>query len=70
MRVAAVNVDQVLDIGAGTNKLTTINIPNTTGLWTTTEAVDMKLNKGTQTLRISAPFQRGVALRWFELKSK
>ena len=70
MRVAAVNVDQVLDISAGTNKIATINIPNTTGLWTTTEAVDLKLNKGTQTLRISAPFQRGVALRWFELKSK
>jgi hypothetical protein len=70
IRVAAVNVDQVLDISSGTNKLATIHIPNTTGLWTTTEAVDLKLNKGTQTLRISAPFQRGIAVRWLELKPK
>ena len=70
MRVAAANVDQVLDISSGTNKLATINIPNTTGLWTTTEAVDIKLDKGTQTLRISAPYQRGIAVRWFELKPK
>jgi hypothetical protein len=70
MRVAAVNVDQVLDISSGTDKLATIHIPNTTGLWTTTEAVDLKLNKGAQTLRISAPYQRGIAVRWFELKSK
>ena len=70
MRVAAVNVDQVLDISSGTNKLATINIPNTTGSWTTTEAVDLKLNKGAQTLRISAPYQRGIAVRWFELKLK
>ena len=70
MRVAAANVGQVLDISSGANKLATINIPNTTGLWTTTQAVNMKLDKGAQTLRISAPFQRGVALRWLELKSK
>ena len=70
MRVALVNRDQVLDISAGANRLATISMPNTYGLWTTTQAVDIKLDKGTQTLRISAPFQRGVALRWFELKSK
>jgi hypothetical protein len=70
MRVALVNRDQVFDISAGADKLATISMPNTYGLWTTTQAVDIRLNKGTQTLRISAPFQRGVALRWFELKSK
>ena len=70
MRTAAPNFDQVLDIGSGTNKLATVKVPNTTGLWGTTEAVDVKLDKGIQTLRVSAPFQRGVAVRWLELKSK
>jgi hypothetical protein len=70
MRIATPNFDQVLDIGSGTNKLATVKVPNTTGLWGTTEAVDAKLDKGIQTLRVSAPFQRGVAVRWLELKSK
>ena len=70
MRTATPNLDQVLDIGSGTNKLATVKVPNTTGLWGTTEAVAVKLDKGIQTLRVSAPFQRGVAVRWFELKSK
>ena len=70
MRTAAVNFDQVLHVSLGTNKIATVNVPNTTGLWTTTESVDLKLDKGVQTLRLTAPFQRGVALRWFELKAK
>jgi len=69
-RVAVVNREQILDVCSGTNKLATINIPNTFGLWTTTEPVDLKLNKGVQLLRISAPLERGVAIRWFELKLK
>lgn len=67
-RVAVVNREQILDVSCGTNKVATINIPNTFGLWTTTEPVDLKLDKGVQTLRISAPLQRGVAIRWFELR--
>jgi hypothetical protein len=70
MRAAAVNFDQVLDVSLGTNKIATLSTPNTTGLWTTTESVEVKLDKGVQTLRLTAPFQRGVALRWFELKAK
>ena len=70
MRVAVVNREQILDISSGTSKVATINIPNSYGLWKTTEAVDIKLRRGPQTLRISTPFQRGVTLRWFELKSK
>lgn len=70
MRVATPNFDQVLDIGSDTNKLATVKVPNTTGLWGTTEVVDVKLDKGIQTLRVSAPFQRGVAVRWLELKPK
>ena len=69
-RAAVVNFDQVLDVGSGETKLATIKIPNTYGTWTTTEPVDIKLEKGPQTLRISTPMQRGVAIRWFELKAK
>jgi hypothetical protein len=70
IKVAAANVDQVLDISSGANKLATVKVPNTTGLWGTTPALDIKLEKGKQTLRIAAPFQRGVAVRYLELKSK
>ena len=69
-RVAAVNLDQMLDVGVGDHPLATIHIPNTHGVWTTTPAVEVKLAQGPQTLRISAPMQRGVAIRWFELKAK
>ena len=70
IRVAAPNFDQVLDINCGANKLATVAVPNTTGLWGTTEEVEIKLENGKQVLRISAPFQRGVAVRWLDLKEK
>ena len=70
IRYAAANRKQVLNISSGGQKLTTINIPSTWGLWKTSTAVDIKLNKGSQTLRISTPYQRGIAIRWLELKSK
>jgi hypothetical protein len=70
MRVATPNSDQIIEVSSGTNKIATINIPNTTGLWGTTPEVNIRLNRGAQTLRLSAPFQRGIALRWFELKLK
>ena len=70
LRVATPNREQVLDVSVGSSKLATIKVPNTLGLWGTTPAVDLKLDKGVQTLRISAPFQRGIAVRWFELKAK
>ncbi len=69
-RVAVVNFDQVLDLGIGETKLATIKLANSFGKWATTEPVDVKLEKGPQTLRVSAPMQRGVAIRWFELKTK
>lgn len=68
--IAAANRDQVLDVSCGTEKLGTIKIPGTTGLWKKMEPVDIKLKKGLQTVRISAPSQRGVAIRWFELTPK
>jgi hypothetical protein len=70
MRVAVANREQVLDITSGTTKLATVNIPNSYGVWETTAPVDVKLSRGAQTLRVSTPFQRGVTLRWFELRSK
>ncbi len=70
VRVAVVNVDQVLDVGVGDNKQATIRIPNTNGLWTTTAAVEVKLDKGPQCFSISAPMERGISIRWFELKAK
>jgi len=68
IRVAAPNLDQVLDISSGTNRLATVTVPNTTGLWAMTPPVDIKLEKGKQTLRVSAPFQGGVAVRYLGLK--
>jgi len=70
MRIATPNREQIMDVSVDTNKLATVDIPNTTGLWGTTKPVEVKLKKGTQTLRISAPYQRGIAVRWLELKSK
>lgn len=68
--LAAANRDLVLDVSRGEEKLGTVKIPGTTGLWQKMAPVDIKLNKGPQTIRISAPFQRGIAIRWFELKAK
>ena len=68
--VAAANRDQFLDVSSGDEKLGTIKIPGTIGLWKKMDPIDIKLKKGVQTLRISAPLQRGVAIRWFELTPK
>jgi hypothetical protein len=68
--VAAANRDQFLHVSSGDEKLGTIKIPGTIGLWKKMDPIDIKLKKGVQTLRISAPLQRGVAIRWFELTPK
>ena len=70
MRVAAANRGQVLYISSLGSKLATIKLPSTHGLWETTDEVRIKFEKGAKNLRISAPFQRGIAIRWFELKAK
>lgn len=67
---AAMNEDQVLDLCSGTNKLASINIPLSYGIWEKTKPVDVPLVKGPQTLRLSSGFQRGVSVRWLELKKK
>lgn len=68
-RVAVANRGQVLDIRAGKAQAR-IRIPNSYGLWSTTPSVDVKLDKGPQTIRVLTPFQRGVTVRWLRLKLK
>lgn len=70
LKVAAANVEQIFSVKAGTNEAVTVRIPWSEGLWDMTPAVDVKLAKGQQTLRISAPYQRGIAVRHLEIKSK
>ena len=47
-----------------------IGFPWSTGLWATTDPIDIRLVKGARTIWLCAPNQRGIALRWFELKLK
>jgi len=73
MKAACVNEDQVLDVCSGTNVLATAAIPLNYGLWETTKPVDVKLEKGIQSVRIALPVnnpKRGIALKSFQLKPK
>ena len=47
-----------------------IQLPWTAGLWETTKPVDIRLLKGEQTIWLFTPYQRGVALKSFDLKLK
>jgi hypothetical protein len=69
IKVAAANVDQVFHIKSGDAEPITVKVPWSKGLWEMTPAVEIVL-KGRQTLRISAPFQRAIAMHHLELKSK
>jgi hypothetical protein len=72
VHVATPYSKQVIEVksGTGVEQLGTIHLPNTKGLWQTTDPVEIQLNKGVQNVRLFAPFQRGLAIRWFELKRK
>lgn len=70
LKLAAPNRDQVLKVAVGTNTAATIPVPNTKGLWGLTPPLDLQLEKGKQTVRLSAPFQRGIAVKYLELKAK
>lgn len=70
VKAAAVNDDQMLLVGCGTNKETTVWIPMSYGLWQESKAEKIRLEQGLQKIRVSAPSQRGVALKWIELKPK
>ena len=77
MKAACINVDQILEILSGETKLATVDIPLGFGLWQQTKPVELKLEKGVQTIRIQTPVsvaaenhKRGIALKEFEIKPK
>ena len=70
LKAATPNDEQIFDLSAGAAKPVQIKIPNTTGLWGQTPPVEVRLEPGRQTLKIAAPAERGVAVRYVELKSK
>lgn len=73
MKAACVNDEQVLEVNSGDRKLAKVDIPLSFGLWQVTKPVELKLEKGIQTIRVETPtteHKRGIALRWFELKPK
>ena len=72
MQAACINTDQALEVCSGTNVIATVSIPLSYGLWQETAPVELKLEKGVQTLRVQTSPQapmRGIALRWFDLKT-
>jgi len=73
MKAAVINDDQELEICRGGEVIATVPIPLTFGIWQQTLPVELKLQKGVQTLRIQTPtteHKRGIALKSFELKPK
>ncbi|MCX6875173.1 MAG: hypothetical protein NTW21_15395 [Verrucomicrobia bacterium] len=76
MQTACINEDQLLEVCAGGKVIATVSIPLKFGLWQETTPVELKLDKGKQTLRIQTPVsvnaenhKRGIALKWFELRA-
>ncbi len=77
MKAACINEDQLLEVCCGGKVIATVPIPLTFGLWQETKPVALKLDKGTQTLRVQTPVsvdaenhKRGIALKWFELRTQ
>ena len=77
MKAACINDDQLLEICSGSNVIATVSIANSLGLWEDTKPVELKLERGKQTLRVQTPVsvdaenhKRGIALKSFELKAK
>ena len=73
MTAACVNDSQKLEICVGNAVLATVAIPLTHGLFQETPPVELKLEKGLQTLRLqTSPTEhmRGIALRSFDLTLK
>lgn len=73
MKAACVNEGQDLEVCLGSVVLAKVPIALTHGIWQETAPVEIKLEKGVQTLRVQTPtteHRRGIALRWFELKRK
>jgi hypothetical protein len=61
-----------LEVCTAGNAIATVPLPLSYGLWLVSKPVALKLEKGIQTVRIQTPtteHKRGIALKWFELKS-
>jgi len=71
MRAAVVNFHQAINVAVGTDQKVSIKVANSNGLWQTTPEMEVRLQKGKQTLTLSRPdSQRGLALRYLQLKAK
>jgi len=73
LKAAVINEDQLLEICSGDKVIATVTIPLSYGLWQETKPVELKLEKGPQTLRVQTPtteHKRGIALKSFDLKAK
>ena len=70
LKAATPNDGQFFNVIVGSDAPVNLQVPNTHGIWGMTPAVELKLQKGSQTLKIVAPNQRGVAVQHLELKSK
>jgi len=55
MRAAVVNFEQSIEVAVGAGEPVSVGVPNTHGLWGTTPEVDVRLEKGTQTLTLTRP---------------
>ena len=55
MKAACINEDQLLEVCSGDKVIATVPIPLSYGLWQETKPVELKLEKGIQTLRIQTP---------------
>ena len=73
LKAAVINEDQLLEISSGDKVIASVPIPLSYGLWQETKPVELKLEKGPQTLRVQTPtteHKRGIALKSFDLKVK
>ncbi len=75
LKAACVNTEQLLEVCSGAGVIATVPIGLSYGLWQVTQPVEIRLEKGNQTLRLQTPVsvnaenhKRGIALKWFELK--
>ena len=70
LRTATPNTSQSIDLAVSGQKLATLAVPNSQGLWADTPAVEVELPAGPQVLRLTVPSQRGLALKQLELRAR
>ena len=71
LKAAVINDEQELEICCGGRVIAKVPIPLTFGLWQQTPPVELKLQKGVQTLRVQTPtteHKRGIAVKSFEIR--